>query len=304
MKSNKYTKISKPLVSVIMPVYNAGGFLVEAIESILKQTYTNFEFLIVDDGSKDNSWEIITKYKKKFPKLIKTYRLKRNTNAAGNGAVNAVLPQARGLYIARMDADDVAHPKRLEKQVRFLSNHPRVILVGTQARVIDRMGNVTGKKSYPLDHTSIYKKYAVVHPIIHPSCIIRRSMLPDQNRLYQMRFGVNDDYYTFFTLQKVGQFANLPDYLLDYRVHGHNASLQNLKEKYFNITRIRDVARKELGYSMTLKARIIIVIQTALVRVIPESLLVGIYLALRGMSTKQKIFSPFTQARRYVASML
>lgn len=93
-----------------MPVYNAGSFLVEAIESILNQTYKNYEFIIVDDGSTDNSWEIIERYKSKYPRLIKTYRLTKNTNADGNGAVNAVLPYAKGEYIARMDADDCAHP--------------------------------------------------------------------------------------------------------------------------------------------------------------------------------------------------
>lgn len=279
-------KIKQPLVSVIMPVYNAGDFLVPAIESILKQTYKNIEFLIVDDGSKDDSWNIIKAYQKKYPQIIKkTLRLKKNTNAAGNGAVNKILPRAKGKFIARMDADDISDAKRLEKQVEFLNRHPEIILVGTQAKVIDKNGKIIGKKSYPLDHQNIYQKYAQIHPIIHPSCMIRRSSLPNPNRLYQMRFGVNDDYYTFFKLLNIGKFANLPSYLLKYRIHGNNASLSNLKANYKNISNIRKEAIKNLNYKITLKSRLIVFLQNLLVAFIPEKLLTSSYLTLRGINT-------------------
>lgn len=279
------TKRNEPLVSVVMPVYNAREFLAEAIESILSQTYKNFELLIVDDGSTDDSWEMIGKYARRYPKKIKTLRLKSRTNEAGNGAVNAILPKARGEYIARMDADDVAHPKRLEKQVAFLEKNSQVILVGTQARVTDARGRVTGKKTYPLSHDEIYKQYAVVHPIIHPSVMIRRSMLPNKNRLYELKYGVNDDYYTFFRLMNYGEFANLSGRLLDYRVHGSNVSLVNLKKQYKNIARIRKAAQKDFGYKVPVKARLVMFLQDLIVGVVPEKLLTGAYLFLRGMSS-------------------
>lgn len=271
----------QPMVSVIMPVYNAGEFLVEAIESIVSQTYKNYELLIVDDGSRDNSWEIIQKYQKKYKNLIRAFRLKKNTNAAGNGAVNTVLPNARGQYIARMDADDIAHPQRLKRQVEFLDRNLDVILVGTQAKVINRFGKVTGKKTYPLDHEGIYKQYAVVHPIIHPSCMIRRSLLPKWNKLYEMRFGVNDDYYTFFTLFRYGKFANINEFLLSYRIHEHNTSLQNIKDKFFNTVNIRLTAIRKLDYRISLGGFIKLVAQIVFVSLIPERVLLKAYLMVK-----------------------
>lgn len=293
-----------------MPVYNAGDFLVEAIESILKQTYKRFELIIVDDGSKDNSWQIIKKYQKKYPQLItKILRLRKNTNAAGNGAVNKVLPYASGEFIARMDADDIAHPQRLEKQVKHLLKNPKIILLGTQARVINKQGQIIGNKSYPLTHEKIYNKYAEVHPIIHPSCMIRRSLLPNKNKLYEMRFGINDDYYTFFKLIHIGQFANLKDYLLDYRIHNNNISLKNLKRRYRVISTIRNQAVKQFSYKLTYKAKVTILIQNMVVRIIPEKILTEFYFKIRGM--KQFIMIPsqsvklvFAKVKNYTLSLI
>lgn len=293
-----------------MPVYNAAEFLVKAIESVLDQTYRNFEFLIVDDGSTDDSWKIINSFQKKYPKLIKTFRLKKNTNAAGNGAVNVIIPKAKGEFIARMDADDVAHPQRIERQVKFLLNHPEVILAGTQAKVINAEGEVIGEKSYPLTHEKIYKKYAEIHPIIHPSCMIRRSLLPHKNKLYEMKCGVNDDYYTFFRLLNYGRFANLPEYLLSYRIHKGNSSLQDLKKKYANISNVRKIAQKKFGYQVSWKAKAVIYLQDILVNLIPEEMLVSVYLFVRGMKTEnpvrmvlQKVNFAFVKAKGYALSL-
>ncbi len=277
----KIEKSSRPLVSVVMPIYNGSFFADQAIESILKQTYKNFEFLIIDDGSTDGSWNIIKSYKKRYSKKIKIYRLKKNRGAFG--AVNSILRQAQGEFIAPMDSDDISNKKRLEKQIKFMVENPEVIVLGTQALVIDKNGEMIGKKTYPCDNKRIYKEFAIVHPIVHPSCMIRRKLLPDKNCLYEDKFGVNDDYYTFFKLFNYGKFANLPEYLLSYRIHGANSSFQNLKEKFFNISKIRIKAWKELNYKPGLEAIFAFMAQFLLVLVIPGSLLNQIYLLMRGM---------------------
>lgn len=276
-------KTKQPLVSVIMPVFNAGKFLGEAIDSVLDQTYSNFEFLIVDDKSTDCSRKIIRRYQKRFPKLIKTFFLKKNINAAGNGAVNAVLPKAEGRYIARMDADDVAHPRRLEKQVEFLEKNKDIILAGTWALVINGKGDIIGKKVFPLTHGGIYKKYAIVHPIIHPSCMIRRSLLPDRDRLYELKGGVNDDYYSFFRLLQHGRFANLPDFLLKYRIHKGNTSLKNLKQKYSMVSQIRKVAVKKFNYKISIKNKGVVLLQDLIVGVTPEKWIKKLYFLALGL---------------------
>lgn len=145
-----------PLVSVIMPVYNAGGFLVEAIESILHQTYRKFEFIIVDDCSTDGSWKVISRYQRRYPKVIKAIRMKKQLNKGGDASANTAYRMTRGAFIARMDADDIAHPERLEKQVKFLHDNPDVLMVGSQAHVINKSGEVVGDKTVPTSHEEIY----------------------------------------------------------------------------------------------------------------------------------------------------
>jgi len=281
-----------------MPVHNAGKFLVPAIESILAQTYKRFELIIVDDGSNDDSWKTIRSYRKLYPRTVRVYRTPKQLNAAGNGAADIGLTHAKGEFIARMDADDIARPKRIEKQVEFLLANPPVILVGTQADIIDKKGTIIGSKSVPVNHEAIYNQYGFVHPIIHPSVMIRRSMLPDPDRLYSHKWGINDDYYTFFKLLNCGQFANLPERLLKYRVHGGNASLTNIKEKCYTTAKIRIEAMKYFNYHMPIWALGMMILQVAFVSVIPNKTLGWVYPMLRGMNRQ-----PVKQVRTVLARL-
>lgn len=276
-------KNTMPFVSVLMPVRNAGRFLVPAIESILRQTYPRLELIIVDDGSSDTSWQTIRAYRNKYPKRIKAFRTTKQLNEAGNGAANLGLLHARGRYIARMDADDVAHPQRIEKQVAYLTAHPGTILLGTQATVIDAKGHAVGVKSAPLENGEIYRQYAIVHPMIHPSVMVNRAMLPDPNVLYTCKFGTNDDYYTFFKLLQYGRFANLPEALLKYRIHDKNASLTHMKRHFWTISKIRIEAITKLNYQAPLFVFPLISVQTALVMLLPERALKELFYYARGI---------------------
>lgn len=284
MKAKKHTKNRKPLVSVIMPVYNAGEFLVEAIESILRQTYQNFEFIIVDDASIDGSWEIIQKYKKLYPKKIKTIRLKRNLNKGGDACANLGFKKARGEFIARMDADDIAHPQRLEKQVEFMRQNNDVIVLGTQAFVVDREGEITGEKIEPITHEEIKQNYFIYHPMIHPTVMIRRNLLPKRSFLYRIKYSANNDLLTFFDLLRFGRFANLPEKLLFYRIHGKNDSLVNPREKFFNTIKIRFLAWMRYGYEPSLKAIIMTLLQLGVVLTMPSSIITHLYIFWRGVA--------------------
>jgi glycosyltransferase involved in cell wall biosynthesis len=154
---------TKPLVSVVMPVYNAEAYLKDAVESMLYQTYPAIELIIVDDHSTDNSWEILKSYKEQFPTRIKLIRTKKNLNCGGDTCANYGISKAIGKYIARMDADDIAVPNRIEKQVAYLESHPGVTLVGSQAYVINGKGETIGEKmNQPA--TLILKKHIL--PII------------------------------------------------------------------------------------------------------------------------------------------
>ncbi|MBI3289946.1 glycosyltransferase [Candidatus Microgenomates bacterium] len=275
--------IKNPLVSVIMPVYNGSFFVTEAIESILAQTYKPLEFIIVDDCSRDSTPGILEQYKKRFPEALRVISLKKNLGGAGSAAVNAVLHKAKGKFIARMDSDDIAHPQKIELQVKYMLAHPEVIVLGTQADVINGENEIVGKKNFPLTHKKIYESFAVVNPMLHPSCMFRRALLPSKDKLYENKFEPNDDYYTFFKFLNYGKFANLPQPLFYYRVHGNNISLQNPKSKFQNSLMIRKLAINTLGYVPTNRGKILTFAQRVLISILPEKIIVPLYMLFRGM---------------------
>ena len=155
---------SDKLISILMPVHNEEQFLAESIESILAQTYSNFEFLIVDDGSTDSTPKILKSYARKDPR-INIITLKKSGLAH---ALNVALKKARGYYIARMDGDDIALPQRFETQIAYLQKHKNIIAVGAQAELIDEYGQSLGLKSFPSQPKELYKLMFIAMPIQHP----------------------------------------------------------------------------------------------------------------------------------------
>lgn len=272
----------RPLISVLMPVYNGSRFIGEAIESILAQTYRNFELLIVDDGSTDDTWKKVRQYQKLHPRLIRAWR--RYKNRGAYEATNVAFARAKGQFIALMDSDDVAFPDRFEKQVEFLKKNPGVIVLGGQANVINQLGEIIGRKILPTGHKEVYKAFGFVHPMVHPSCMIRKSLLPKGPVLYNpVVFGVNCDYFAFFKLLNRGKFANLPDTILNYRVHLGNSSLADIKGCFINTVKIRLLAIRDLKYKPSLGAVIMLLAQFVVVVLTPRRLLLGVYLMLRGI---------------------
>lgn len=277
MKTNK-----QPLVSVIMPVYNGSRFIGKAIQSILTQTYEPLELVVVDDGSTDATWEILKKIRIQFPQKIRIFRFKKNLGESATA--NFAFSKSRGAFIARMDADDVAHFTRIAKQVAFLQTHPLVIVLGTQARVIDAKGTSIGAKKSPLEHEQIYRLFGFINPMIHPSVMFRRSLLP-KGPLYTSpkSFETTDDYHTYFHLLNYGSFANLPEALVSYRIHGANKSFINMKEKFWTDTKVRLTAITHYNYRPSLFMFPAIIAQAAIVSLLPESLVKEIFYHVRGL---------------------
>ena len=285
MKNTKKYNSSKPspVVSVIMPVYNAQAYVGEAIESILAQTYRNFELIIIDDASTDASWRIIRKYAKAHPEFIRAHRLDKNINQGGDACANIALELARGAYIARMDADDIAYPARLAKQVAYLSNHPTCSLVGGSADVIDKNGVIIGEKIEPSSHEQIYKSYFTFHPIIHPSCMYRRKW-NKKPFAYMLRYSANNDYYTFFTHMCQGaRYHNLPEKLLKYRIHSQNDTFVNIKQKYLNTLAVRIKMCTKHGYRPTPKQVLTTCLQTVVLLTLPERMITKLYFIAKGI---------------------
>lgn len=276
-------KQKEALISVIMPVYNAGNFLRESIESILNQTYQNFELIIINDASTDGSVKIIREYAKNYPSKIKAIYLKKNINGGGDAAGNVGFALAKGEYIARMDSDDIADPSRLEKQVRYMQAHKKIDVLGSCAYVINAQGEVMGEKNVPLSHKEIMQEFFTFHPMIHPTVMVRRSSIASKT-LYSQELPSNNDYLTFFKMIMTSKrFANLPDKLLSYRLHGMNDSLLKLKRNFINSLRTRYIAIGQLGYRPSLLSILKLISQCVAVFVLPERVAIEIYLLVRGI---------------------
>lgn len=208
--------MTKPLVSILMPVFNAHRYLHQSIKSILSQTFVDFEFIIIDDGSSDNSYEII-EYYSNIDKRIKF--LKQN-NSGISCTRNKLLSLAKAELIAWMDADDISHPKRLEKQYSYLLSNNDYVAVGTSTIMIDEDGDEIFEWNAPLSHTEIdfFHLNGYGGAIIFPSSMMRKNIIVDLGGFNENLTGA-EDLCLFLRLAEIGRLANLSENLFYYRQH-------------------------------------------------------------------------------------
>lgn len=206
--------MNKPLVSIIMPVYNTELYVKEAIDSILKQTYTNFEFLIFNDGSTDNSKEIISSIKDPRIKFFDSRENQGYLTHLNNG-----LQSAQGKYIARMDSDDISMPTRLEKQVSFLERHSYVDIIGSNIWLFSNSKKKIAIWTYPKEDGEFKARLMSNTCFAHPSILFRRKLVDSSVYYYDQEFYPAEDYelWTRLKLQQV-KFYSLDEPLLKYRI--------------------------------------------------------------------------------------
>jgi len=202
-----------PLVSVVLSVYNAEVYLDEAIQSILNQTYTNFEFIIINDGSTDNSLKIIKKYRNTDDRIILISR----ENKGLTESLNEGILKSKGKYIARMDADDISMPKRFEAQVEFLELNIDVGICGTWVEVFGQ--NLKTNIWKLSTHNSRLKTELVFSSCFaHPSVMIRKDVLINNKLSYDKKYPNAEDFQLWTELADLTNFANINKVLLKYRV--------------------------------------------------------------------------------------
>ena len=208
--------MSNPRVSVVMPVYNAERYLRPAVESVLAQTYDDFELVAVDDGSKDSSLAILKDYEAKDPRV----KIVSRPNTGIVGALNDGILASGGDLIARMDSDDISLPPRLAKQVAFLDSHPQHVLVGSQVMLIDPEGSdLCPKRDTEYTHEAIDDAHLNHRwPLVHPTIMVRKSALQRIGG-YRTKYQWLEDLDLFLRLAEVGRIESLHDVLLRYRLH-------------------------------------------------------------------------------------
>jgi len=199
-----------PVVSVVMPVYNAEKYVRQAIVSILRQTFTCFEFLIYNDGSTDNSLEIIKSFKDDRIKIFQS-----DTNQGHLVHLNKGFEIASGEFIARMDADDISFPERLERQVDFLKNNPAVGVCGSWIKSFGDSNQIT---RFPQFNDEIKVNLLSHNTFAHPAVMIRKAVLAQNGVKYCKDFTTSQDYKMWVDLVPVTRFYNIPQVLLKYRL--------------------------------------------------------------------------------------
>lgn len=212
--------LEEPLISVLLPVYNAEEFVKEAVDSILCQTFTNFELLVLNDGSTDNSMELVTHFKDKRIRII--------NNDGNKGLIytlNKGIQEAKGEYIARMDADDIALPNRFERQIKYLQKHKEISILGSN---VETFGNEAKITNYPINDEEIKLHMLFENPLCHPTVMFRKSIFLENNLSFNSKALHMEDWWLWFdAAQKNMRFHNLEDVTLRYRYENQNITIKN-----------------------------------------------------------------------------
>jgi glycosyltransferase involved in cell wall biosynthesis len=204
-----------PKISIVMPAYNSEKFLGEAVQSILNQTFTDFEFIIINDGSNDNTLSIL----KKFAQSDKRIKLFSRENKGLVYTLNEGLHYAKSPLLARMDADDISRPQRLQKQFEFITKKDEFVAIGSEVMLIDSEGMPIRKMGVPKTHDEIDQAHmnCLGGAIIHPVSMYRTA---DAKKIkYREAYIHAEDLDFWLRLAEIGRLGNLPDTLLEYRQH-------------------------------------------------------------------------------------
>lgn len=216
----------QPRISVIMSVYNGSKYLNESVESILKQTFVDFEFLIIDDCSLDDSLETLKLFASKDSR-IKLYTNTENLGLTKN--LNKLIKVAEGEFIARMDADDISENNRFQRQIDYFNNHADIDILGTYSSDIDENGKVFRKRTTPLVHEDIIKILPMLCPMTHPSIMFKKNSF-EKIGFYNDKYLTSQDLDMYFRAVGSGlKFANIPEYLFKYRMDSEFLKRKNLK---------------------------------------------------------------------------
>jgi glycosyltransferase involved in cell wall biosynthesis len=227
--------IKTPIVSVVMPAYNTAKYIKSAIESILRQTFSAFEFIIIEDHSTDNTLDIIQEYAVKDNRII---LYKNNQNLGIAPSLNRGLIIARGEYAARMDADDISYPQRLEKQVAYLKANPDVCMVATSFERIDENGDIIGPIVLNVNKYELKRKMKIENYVSHGSVMFRREEVMQLGN-YREKCLHNEDYDLWLRMIEKYEIAQIPEILYKFRI-----SEESLSSKY---------AVEMLGYNRLVK---------------------------------------------------
>jgi glycosyltransferase involved in cell wall biosynthesis len=233
-------------ISILMPVYNGARYLPAAVESVLAQTYGDFELVAVDDGSTDGSHDILRRY----ARADRRVRVMSRPNTGIVGALNDAASAATGFLLARLDSDDIASPDRLERQMAYMSANPDCVALGSSAWIIDSDGAVVDLIAPPTGHADIERELMKGNggAILHPAAMFRRDAF-DRIGGYDPAFTAAEDVDLYFRLIAEGRLANLPEPLIRYRQHTKsiNFTVRAVQKRFISRILYREAGRRHLS---------------------------------------------------------
>ncbi len=232
-----------PKVTVVMSVYNGEEYLKDAIESMLNQTYTDFEFVVVNDASTDSSRDIILSYSDFRIRLIDN-----EVNVGLTASLNIGFALAKGEYVARMDSDDVSLPERLETQVKYMEQHPEVGVCGCWVKTIGMKHEVW---EYPVTHDEIVSRLIFYNCMAHSAVLIRLSVLEKYKLCYNEDFYYAQDYELWIRIFEFSKLANIPEILLYYRLSNTQIGKKHSSRQQFFADKARKLFLSRLGIKVT-----------------------------------------------------
>jgi glycosyltransferase involved in cell wall biosynthesis len=287
-------KQKEPLISVIIPVKNAGKFVGAAIQSILDQTYKNWEMIVVDDGSTDETGKILKRFARKDPRII----VITQKESKGIGAsLNLALTKSKGKFIARMDGDDISLPNRLETQVAFLQKHSQIVAVGGQAEMIDGDGEIFAYKHFPTNQKILREMIMWMVPIQHPVMMARANVY--NKCKYDESYQTAEDVEMFMQLLRYGEFGNVPEVVYQYRKADTSNGYHNLKQTFYLTILGRWQGIVKHGYRPSLKGVVLSLTQLLVVSLLPAKLIVRLYESRRFLwLVSQKLVSKLSLVQK------
>lgn len=275
--NKKSKKKNAPLISVVMPAHNASKHISIAIESILNQTFKNFEFIIVNDNSSDKTAKIVKKYARKDLRI----RLLNNSKKLDiAGSLNRGIEDSKSNIIARMDADDISTPQRLELQYKLIQKSKKTAAVGSNIILIDSLDNVIGLRNYPVTSEKLKKCLFKYSPFAHPVVMFRKDIFEKVGK-YNPKYSPTEDLDLWFRLGKKYEFKSVPKPLLKYRLSEKSSSHKMIKDLEILVFKIRMDAVFKHGYKPNLFDLIYNLFQFLTLWITPAKYRIKIYNLLR-----------------------
>ncbi len=221
-----------PRVSVVMPVFNGERFLLDAMNSVLSQTYRDFELIVIDDGSTDSSASIATSFSDERVRYI------RNAENTGLARVrNKGLGLARGEFVAWLDCDDLSEPRRLEKQVAVLDRNPSLALCGSWVRTLGLPHDVVWQ--YPSSSEELRSRMLFDDPLATSAVVMRRSVLDSLSTWFDTDFPPAEDYELWERISRIAGLHNIPEVLTHYRLHANQITVQKKEVQMVAVRRVQ-----------------------------------------------------------------